>query len=102
MAGLKSCATNTDGTTKVLRYRLGGHFFNRLIRLGEAEGDQQFDDRPGRIELARTEAELGAARITVMIVVQSFTACQQRENAKIGGRVVEVLVADVVTQPVDR
>ena len=55
----------------------------------------------GSISLGR-EAELRAARVAVMVVVQAFAAGQQREEAEVGRGVVEVPVADVMAQAVDR
>ena len=46
----------------------------------EPQRDQQPDDRPRRIEFARAEAELRAARMPVMVVVKPFAACQQRDH----------------------
>src|SRR4029453_4237427 len=66
----------------------GSSFFDRLVRLGEPEQDEQFDDRPGWIELAGPEAELRAAWEPVMIVVEPFPAGDEREQPKIGGRIV--------------
>src|SRR5262249_53135630 len=85
-----------------VRNRSGGDLFDRLVRFGETERDEEPDDRPGRIEFARAEAELRAARISVMVVVQAFAAGQERDEADVGRRVVEVAVADVVAETVDR
>ena len=94
--------TATRARCGSLRYASGGDFFDRLVRLRELQRNQQLDDRPGGIDLARPEAELRAARIAVMVVVQPLAAGDQRERADVGRGVVEVLVADVVAEAVDR
>jgi hypothetical protein len=44
--------------------------------MGKPEEDQEFDYGPGGIDLARLEAELRAARKSVVVVVKSLTAGQ--------------------------
>src|SRR6185436_6988069 len=80
----------------------GGRLFDRLVGLRQLQQDQRFDQRPRGIDLARAEAELRAARIAVVVVVQPLAAGDEREGADVGGGVVEVAVADVVAEPVDR
>jgi poly(A) polymerase len=77
-------------------------FFDGLVRLGEAKRDEQLDDGPRGVDLARAEAELRAAGVAVMVVVQTFAARQQRDRAEVGGGIVEVLVAEDMAEPVDR
>src|SRR5207253_11475447 len=73
-----------------------------LVRLGKPERDEELDDGPRRIELAGAPAEFGTPRVAVMVVVEAFAAGQEGEQADVRRRVVEVLVADVMAQPVDR
>src|SRR5207247_7083372 len=48
----------------------GRDFFDGLVRLRQMQRNQQLDDRPRGVDLARADAELRAARIAVMVVVE--------------------------------
>jgi hypothetical protein len=76
-------------------------FIDRFVRLGKLEQRQRSDDRPCRVEFAGLETELRTPREAMMIVVQSFASRQPGDQAKIGGGVLEILVTDMVTQPID-
>src|SRR5215475_1387940 len=86
------------------RSELRGYLFDRLVRLGQVQRDEQPDDGPRRIDLcfrALTPAEFWTARMTGVVVVKAFTAGQEGDDADVRRGVVEVPVADVMTQAVD-
>src|SRR5207344_3568325 len=78
------------------------HAFYGVRWAGELDARQQLDDRPARIDFARTQAELGTAREAVMIVVQSFAARDERKPANVRGGVVEGPIPPGMTETVDR
>ena len=77
----------SDGRLKPSSYaqtRRSGGLRRRFRRwsctASRAQRDQQLDHRPRGIDLAGAEAELRAARIAVVVVVQPFAAGEQRQR----------------------
>src|SRR5688500_5915204 len=92
----RACAR---GASPLLR-RLGQPYHGADHR-HEADGDESANHRPRRVELQATYAELRRARVRVVVVVQRLPTREPGDRPPIIGRVVEVLPAVPVAEPVD-
>ncbi len=80
----------------------GFDLLNSSFSSGKAKCRHQLDNRPCWIKLTPTYAEFRTVLISVMVVVQSFAGGDERDEADVGGGVIEVLVPDVVAETVNR
>ena len=82
---------------QLFAHRRQGRISERLLQTRKPEYRQQFDHRPRWIDLAGFETKLRTGWKPVMVVVQTFTGGQQRQNPDVGGGVIEIFVADPMT-----